>query len=433
MLFELEEIKGEVARIKVIGVGGAGGNMVNNMIACNLKHVDFIAANTDSQALGVSLAQRKIQLGEAVTRGLGAGSKPDLGRQAALESKDAIVKALSGTDMVFITAGMGGGTGTGASPVVAQAAREAGALTVAIVTKPFFYEGTTRRHNAELGLKELEKSVDTLIVIPNDRISYVVDKGTSLLDSFGKANDVLRQAVQGISDLIAVPGLINLDFADVRTIMQESGPAVMGMGAAPDAREAVKKAITNPLLENSSIEGARGIIVNITGGLELSLKEVEEAASLVYDSAHPDAHIIFGAVIDRALKQQCRVTVVATNFVSKKEKVDLPVKKWAPQTQTAIPQTAQAAQLEKAVLETSLPELPALPGTAGKAAGGPEPLAPSIAASGFKKEMPALKGSQKILAKSLRPLAKKIEPFDDPFEIPAYLRKDTGINGLKKI
>ena len=427
MLFELEEVKGDFARIRVIGVGGAGGNMVNNMIAQNLKHVDFIAVNTDNQALGTSLAQRKIQLGEAVTRGLGAGSKPDLGRQAALESKDELTKALSGTDMVFICAGMGGGTGTGASPVVAQAAKEAGALTVAIVTKPFFYEGTTRRHNAELGLKELEKSVDTLIVIPNDRISYVVDKGTSLLDSFGKANDVLRQAVQGISDLIAIPGLINLDFADIRTIMQESGPAVMGMGAAPDAREAVKKAITNPLLENSSIEGARGIIVNITGGLELSLKEVEEAASLVYDSAHPDAHIIFGAVIDRALKEQCRVTVVATNFISKKERVELPVKKWAPHQSMgqATPQTAEAAVSE-------IPQTETVSAEAEKTVSKPEPMPSSIAAH-YKKEMPELRGSQKILAKSLRPLTKKIEPFDDPFEIPAYLRKDLNKDGLKKV
>ncbi len=394
MLFEIEEMKVDAARIKVIGIGGAGGNMVNNMISSNLKHVQFVAANTDAQALGISLASRKIQLGEDITRGLGAGSKPETGRQAALESKEALTDALKGADMVFITAGMGGGTGTGASPIVAQTAKETGALTVAVVTKPFFYEGTTRRHNAEAGIKELEKNVDTLIVIPNDRISYVVDKGTSLLESFARANDVLRQAVQGISDLIVVPGLINLDFADVRTIMQEAGNAVMGMGADSSAKEATKKAISNPLLENSSIEGARGILVNITGGSGLSLKDVEEAASLVYDSAHPEANIIFGAVIDQELEGECRVTVIATSFAPRKQKLDIPVKKWAP---------------------------PAMPAAS----------APS-AASSLANEVPAsLKGSQRILAKSLKlpsgdsQAAEKAGPsvYDDPFDIPTFLRK----------
>ena len=407
MMFEIEEMKTDMARIKVVGVGGAGGNMVNNMVSSNLKHVQFVAANTDAQALGVSLASRKIQLGEDVTRGLGAGSRPDIGRQAALESKEALTDALKGADMVFITAGMGGGTGTGASPIVAQCAKETGALTVAVVTKPFFYEGTTRRHNADAGIKELEKNVDTLIVIPNDRISYVVDKGTSLLESFARANDVLRQAVQGISDLIVVPGLINLDFADVRTIMQESGGAVMGMGADLSAKEATKKAISNPLLENSSIEGARGILVNITGGLGLSLKDVEEAASLVYDSAHPEANIIFGAVIDQELEGECRVTVIATSFAPKKQKLEMPsVRKWAPPA-------------------------PGMPPT------------PANANLHFKTgDAPAnLKGSQRILAKSLKtPLpeiggehggqaGEKTEPAfscDDPFDIPTFLRKHLG-------
>ncbi len=393
MLFEIEEMKVDAAKIKVIGIGGAGGNMVNNMISSNLKHVQFVAANTDAQALGVSLASRKVQLGEDVTRGLGAGSKPEIGKQAALESKEALTEALKGADMVFITAGMGGGTGTGASPIVAQAAKETGALTVAVVTKPFFYEGTTRRHNAETGIKELEKNVDTLIVIPNDRISYVVDKGTSLLESFARANDVLRQAVQGISDLIVVPGLINLDFADVRTIMQEAGNAVMGMGVDLSAKEATKKAISNPLLENSTIEGARGILVNITGGLGLSLKDVEEAASLVYDSAHPEANIIFGAVIDQELDGECRVTVIATSFAPRKQKLDIPVKKWAP---------------------------------------------PAAALANHVGDVPAnLKGSQRILAKSLKlpplnPLSAQGEKeekagspvsYEDPFDIPTFLRK----------
>ncbi len=384
-MFELEEVKSELARIKVIGVGGAGGNMVNNMIASNLKHVEFAAVNTDAQALGISLAARKIQLGEGVTRGLGAGSKPDLGRQSALESRQEIADALAGADMVFITAGMGGGTGTGASPIVAQVAKELGALTVAVVTKPFFYEGTTRRHNAEYGIKELEKSVDTLIVIPNDRISYVVDKGTSLIESFAKANDVLRQAVQGISDLIVVPGLINLDFADVKTIMENAGNAVMGMGAASEAKEAAKKAISNPLLENNSIEGAKGILVNITGGLELSLKDVEESASMVYDSAHPEANIIFGAVIDPDLKGECRVTVIATSFAPRKQKVEMPeVKKWVPKEQPVSGPKKEVAARQ--------PEINAL-------------------------------NSHRILAKSLK--AEPSMPFEDPFDIPTFLRKVT--------
>jgi len=369
-MFELEEVKGEIAKIKVVGVGGAGGNMVNNMIASNLKHVEFVAMNTDAQALSISLAHRRVQLGDSVTRGLGAGSKPELGRRSAEESREDIADALAGVDMIFVCAGMGGGTGTGASPVVAQAAKELGALTVGIVTKPFFYEGTKRRHNAESGIKELEKYIDTLIIIPNDRISYAVEKSTSLIESFARANDVLRQAVQGISDLIVVPGLINLDFADVRTIMEEAGSAVMGMGVAPEAKEATKAAISNPLLENSSVEGARGILVNITGGLGLSLKDVEEAAGLVYDSAHAEANIIFGAVIDPDLKNECRVTVIATGFAPKKPKLEIPVKKWAP-----------------------------------------------------PKEEITLRGSSRILAKSLKPEAGSAA-FEETFDIPTFLRKE---------
>ncbi|MDA8387301.1 MAG: cell division protein FtsZ [Nitrospiraceae bacterium] len=430
-MFEIEEVKVDMARIKVIGMGGAGGNMVNNMISSGLKHVSFVAANTDAQALGVSLAPMKIQLGEDITRGLGAGSRPEIGRQAALESRDVLAEALRGADMVFITAGMGGGTGTGASPVVAQAAKETGALTVAVVTKPFFYEGTTRRHNAEAGIKELEKNVDTLIVIPNDRISYVVDKGTSLLESFGRANDVLRQAIQGISDLIVVPGLINLDFADVRTIMQEAGSAVMGMGVDSSAREATKRAITNPLLENSSIDGARGVLVNITGGPGLSLKDVEEAASLVYDSAHPEANIIFGAVIDQQQEGECRVTVIATSFTQKKKKLDIPVEKWAPPSDAMPP---------------GMPSSPALPSArhldarhldAMSHTRHPEALHPDARLQ--VNDMTArLRGSQRILAKSLKAPAGsgpeedagRTEPSvslgDDPFDIPTFLRKQMG-------
>jgi cell division protein FtsZ len=333
-MFEIEEVRGQKARIKVIGAGGAGGNAINNMIASTLQGVEFIAMNTDLQVLETSLAPVKVQIGAELTRGLGAGSNPEIGRQAALEDKTAIMESLDGCDMVFITAGMGGGTGTGAAPVIAGIAREMGILTVTVVTKPFFYEGKKRLMNAEEGIKELAKNVDTLIVIPNDRISLVVDKGTPMLKSFSIANDVLRQAIQGISDIILVPGLINVDFADVKTIMENTGRAVMGSGTGKGegrAFEAAKKAISNPLLEDSSIEGSRGILINITGGLELSLSEVQDATALIYDSAHEDVNVIFGAVIDPDVQDEVRVTVIATGFDEKKVKVDLPqVKKWAP-------------------------------------------------------------------------------------------------------
>jgi cell division protein FtsZ len=333
-MFEIEEIRGQKAKIKVIGAGGAGGNAINNMIASNLQGVEFIGINTDLQVLETSLAPVKVQIGKELTRGLGAGSNPEIGRQAALEDRAAVMDSMDDCDMVFITAGMGGGTGTGAVPVVAEIAREMGILTVAVVTKPFFYEGKKRLMNAEAGIKELTKHVDTLIVIPNDRISLVVDKGTPMLKSFSIANDVLRQAVQGISDIILVPGLINVDFADVKTVMDNVGRAVMGTGTGKGeggAFEAAKKAITNPLLEDSSIEGARGILINITGGLELSLGEVQDATALIHDSAHEDVNVIFGAVIDPDVKDEVRVTVIATGFEVKKEKVELPqIKKWTP-------------------------------------------------------------------------------------------------------
>jgi cell division protein FtsZ len=339
-MFEIEEVKGQNAKIKVVGIGGAGGNAINNMIASNLHGVQFIAINTDLQVLETSLAPVKIQIGRELTRGLGAGSNPETGRQAAIEDKDAITDCLDGCDMVFITAGMGGGTGTGAAPVVASIAKELGVLTVGVVTKPFFYEGKRRAQNAEEGMRELSNCVDTMIVIPNDRISLVVDKGTPMLKSFAVANDVLKQAVQGISDIILVPGLINVDFADVKTIMERMGRAVMGSGTAKGeggAFEAAKKAISNPILEDSSIEGAKGILINITGGLELSLSEVQAATSLIYDSAHEDVNVIFGAVIDPDVEDEVRVTVIATGFEERKEKVELPqIRKWTPQKETAV-------------------------------------------------------------------------------------------------
>ena len=339
-MFEIDEVKGQTAKIKVVGIGGAGGNAINNMIASNLNGVEFIAVNTDTQVLETSLAPVKVQIGACITKGLGAGSNPEVGKQSALEDRASIAERLEGADMVFITAGMGGGTGTGASPVVASIAREMGALTVAIVTKPFFYEAKIRALNAEEGIRELKNSVDTLIVIPNDRIALVVDKKTPILKGFSVANDVLRQAVQGISDIILKPGLINVDFADVRTIMQNTGKAVMGTGVGNGedaAVEAAKKAISNPLLEESNIEGARGILFNITGGITLSLSDVQDAATIIYDSAHENATIIIGNVIDPDIDDEVRITVIATGFEEKKEKVELPqIKKWTPMNESLV-------------------------------------------------------------------------------------------------
>ncbi|HMK61635.1 MAG TPA: cell division protein FtsZ [Dissulfurispiraceae bacterium] len=326
-MFEIEDVGRPVAKIKVIGVGGGGGNAINSMVAAHIYGVEFIAVNTDIQHLEASLAPARIQIGTDLTRGLGAGSNPVIGREAAMENRDMLAGFIDGSDMVFVTAGMGGGTGTGAAPVIASIAQEMGILTVAIVTKPFFFEGRKRAMNAEEGIHELKNHVNTLIVIPNDRISLVVEKGTSLLQSFATVNDVLRQAVQGISDLILVPGLINLDFADIKAIMQKSGKAVIGLGVGKGqggAFEAAKKAILNPLLEKSSIEGARGILINITGGLNMSLDEVQEAASLIHDNAHEESNIILGAVIDPELQDQIRVTVIATGLDEKSDKVELP-------------------------------------------------------------------------------------------------------------
>ncbi len=338
-MFELEEIKGNTANIKVVGVGGAGGNAVNNMIAANLKDIEFIAINTDLQVLESSIAPIKIQIGDSVTRGLGAGSNPQIGREAALEDIEKIREALNGADMVFITAGMGGGTGTGASPVIAEVSREIGALTVAVVTKPFFYEGKRRSTNAIEGIKELHQLVDTIITIPNDRIQLVVDKGTPLIKSFAVANEVLKQAVQGITDLILMPGLINLDFADVRAIMQNSGRAVMGVGMGTNGEGlmvAAKKAISNPLLEENSIDGARGVLINIKGDIDLSLDAVQEAVGLIFDSAHEEADIFFGTVIDPDANNEVNVTVIATGFEEKKDKMIVPeTNRWKPEKKEA--------------------------------------------------------------------------------------------------
>lgn len=322
-MFEFVEDLDLSAKIKVIGVGGGGGNAVNTMIVSRLGGVDFIIANTDMQALEASLATHKLQLGKEITKGLGAGANPEIGRKAALEDTDKIADIISEADMVFITAGMGGGTGTGGAPIIAKIARDKGALTVAVVTKPFLFEGKKRALQAEDGIKELKESVDTLITIPNQRLLNVVGKQTSLRDAFMIADDILRQAVRGISDLITVPGLINLDFADVRSIMSEMGMALMGAGVARGegrAIEAAQRAVSSPLLEESSIEGARGVLINITGGNDLSLYEVNEAATIIYESAHEDAHIIFGSVIDESMGEEVRVTVIATGFNIQDEK-----------------------------------------------------------------------------------------------------------------
>jgi cell division protein FtsZ len=306
-----------VAKIKVIGVGGGGSNAVNRMVQARVDGVEFIVANTDKQALRVSPAATKIQIGGKLTKGLGAGADPNVGRQAALEDTDAIIAALSGADMIFVTTGLGGGTGTGAAPVIASLASELGALTIAVVTKPFKFEGKKRQIQAERGLEALRDCVDTIITIPNERLLTIIDRNTPLTEAFATADDVLRQAIQGISDLILVPGLINLDFADVKTIMSGMGLAMMGTGIAegPErAMEAARKAISSPLLEGASVNGARGVIINITGGPDLSLVEVSEASSIVQEAADEDANIIFGAVVDPALKGKVKITVIATGF-----------------------------------------------------------------------------------------------------------------------
>jgi cell division protein FtsZ len=305
-----------LATIKVIGVGGGGSNAVNRMIEHGVQGVEFIAVNTDAQALNLSKAEVKMQIGGKLTRGLGAGANPEVGRKAAEESKEQIEEALQGADMVFVTAGMGGGTGTGAAPVIAQVAKELGALTVGVVTRPFTFEGRKRSTQASGGTESLKGAVDTLIVIPNDRLLEIVDKNTPMLEAFREADNVLRQGVQGISDLIAVPGLINVDFADVKTIMVDKGSALMGIGIATGesrAAEAAKKAISSPLLE-TSIDGAHGVLMNISGGANLSLYEVQEAADIVTSAADQEVNVIFGSVINENLKDEIVVTVIATGF-----------------------------------------------------------------------------------------------------------------------
>ena len=317
MLFEFTEVLEQRAKIKVVGVGGGGGSALNRMIRSGLEGVDFIAINTDAQALDHSEAKTKIQIGQSLTKGLGAGASVEIGRKAIDEDRDTVAKALADTDMVFVTAGMGGGAGTGAAPVVSEIAKDLGALTVGIVTKPFVFEAPKRTRRAEAGIEELRKNVDTIIVIPNQRLLSIVDRDTSVLNAFEVADTLLYQSTKGISDLITYHGIINLDFADVRTVMADMGDAVLGTGTAEGEERAViaaQQAINSPLLEDTDISGALGVLINITGGENLSLYDVEEASSIIYQEAGEDANIIFGAVIDPKLKDEIRVTVIATGF-----------------------------------------------------------------------------------------------------------------------
>jgi cell division protein FtsZ len=404
-MFEIVEQQNSLAaRIKVIGIGGGGGNAVNTMIGSRLSGVDFMVANTDAQSLQASQAPVRIQLGTMVTKGLGAGANPEIGRRAALEDQEEIREYLEGSDMIFITAGMGGGTGTGGAPVLARVARDVGALTVGVVTKPFIFEGKKRMHQAEEGIEELKASVDTLIVIPNQRLLSIAAKTTTMLEAFHKADDVLLQAVRGISDLIITPGLINLDFADVRTVMAEMGLALMGAAAASGenrAIEAAQKAISSPLLEDISIQGARGVLINITGGPDLCLHEVNEAASMIQEEAHDDANIIFGAVIDENMTDEIRITVIATGFGEvKEEKKPAP----PPTPSTNVSNIANATQKNRKVvhLGTIVDDLDT-PTWQRKKAGSDEIETVTLGKSNFE-----FSGNQ---------------DEDDKYDIPTFLRR----------
>jgi cell division protein FtsZ len=394
-MFSLHEGDVMPVHIKVIGVGGAGCNAVNTMIQAGLKNVEFVSANTDVQALGRAQASFKIQLGPERTRGLGAGAKPEIGKESALESRDQIRECLEGAEMVFVTAGMGGGTGTGAAPIVAGIARELGILTVGVVTKPFQYEGHRRMSYAEEGLRELRRQVDTLLVIPNQRLLGIVDKSTPLLEAFKVADDVLRQAIQGIADVITTAGHVNVDFADVRTVMTFTGRAVMGMGVArgPNrAQEAAQKAINSPLLEDGSVTGARGVLLNISGGANMTLHEVGEAASIIQDAADPQANIIVGQVINPDLKDDLVVTVVATGF----EK-DEPAPRLSAGTRAAATPSHAAAE-------------PALAGV--RDAGGDE-AGKQIEKPAFLRRFSSKRDQQERLSLTT----------EDPWDVPTFLRK----------
>ncbi len=422
-LLEFDDEPTNRAKIKVIGVGGGGGNAINTMIESRLEGVDFIAANTDIQALEANQAPMKIPLGGALTKGLGAGANPEIGRNAALEDIAKITDVLSSADMVFVTAGMGGGTGTGAAPIIAQVARECGALTVGVVTKPFGFEGRKRRKQAEEGIQHLQAAVDTLITIPNDRLLSVAGQKTTMLDAFRKADEVLLNAVQGISDLITIPGLINVDFADVRTIMKEMGRALMGTGRAVGERraiEAAQQAISSPLLEDVSITGATGILINITGGPDLTLFEVNEASTLIQEAAHEDANIIFGSVIDANLVDEVRITVIATGFDQLPIVVGDPV--------AATPERKRATQIAMPYLRPA-PMAQAVPTVEMKAQQAMREAAARPDATPVTQPMRAdLHAAPRAPAPAAEPKQQRLSPSvlqgteETELDIPAFLR-----------
>jgi cell division protein FtsZ len=408
------------AKIKVIGVGGGGGNAVNRMVEVGLSGVEFIVANTDAQALDHSRAAIKLQLGQKLTKGLGAGADPNVGRQAALEDTDTIIQALSGADMIFVTTGLGGGTGTGAAPVIASLACELGALTIGVVTKPFRFEGKRRAQHAEEGLDALRECVDTIITIPNERLLTVVDRRTTMTEAFGLADDVLRQAIQGISDLILVPGLINLDFADVRTIMSGMGVAMMGTGVADGegrAMQAAQRAVSSPLLEDSSVNGARGVIINVTGGPDMSLMEVNEASCVIQEAAHEDANIIFGAVIDPNLSGRLKITVIATGFERAGSARHIP--------SAALPTPTDLTSYTAHLARTEPPQAdaPAKSATHGSAANDAPPAFTLPRRSTLELTLPLASGAG--MAAEAGGLGVDDHGFDlpSPLDVPAFLRR----------
>ena len=410
-----EESRVYEARIKVVGVGGSGGNAINTMIHFGLEGVEFITINTDAQALGSNAAAEKIAIGTSVTRGLGAGADPEKGRKAALEDVNRLKEIVQGADMVFVTAGMGGGTGTGAAPVIAQLAREAGALTVGVVTKPFAFEGRQRMRSAEAGLASLTEHVDTLITIPNEKLMALADDDLTFVDAFRKADEVLYQAVKGISDLITMNGIINVDFADVRTVMSAMGRALMGSGCAKGegrARLAAEQAICSPLLDDVSVEGATGVLINIVGGPDMKIKEIREAASLVQEQAHEDANVIFGASVDEAMGDALKVTVIATGFQPATPSVTLDASR-------ELRRPGQVPALrERAAAEPRSLARPEFRESAAPALSTRRPTQPSIAAQGSGRD-----GQMSLLVRDI-PFPSSLET---DWDTPAYKRRQGGM------
>lgn len=413
----------QAAKIRVVGVGGAGCNAVNTMIASGLERVDFIALNTDVQALAANKAPVRMQIGKELTRGLGAGANPEMGRQAATESREDIARLLEGADMVFVTAGMGGGTGTGAAPVVADIARELGCLTVGVVTKPFMFEGNRRRKAAEQGLQELKAAVDTLITIPNQRLLTMAAEPLPLLDSFKKADEVLLNAVQGISDLIQYHGYINVDFADVKTIMGEQGLALMGTGRASGEKRALRameQAISSPLLEDVSIDGARGLLINITAGRDITLQEINEAICIAQDSADSEANIIFGSLVDENVKDEVKITVIATGFVSRDAQPRRVATLEAPRAQP------QQQTLLRASSPSGLTAVPAMPvSVAAPALNARDEVASLVPGKSSLSSPPtrSLSGEHRVSPPTRLTSARDVNLDDEQYDIPTFLRR----------